>query len=71
MTFGLTVLLGTIAGFTIYLGLPFARLQKPPRTVQAFLNAVATGILLFLLWDILTKAREPIDAAVEIGRAHV
>jgi ZIP family zinc transporter len=68
MTVTRTILLGAIAGFTIYLGLPFARLQKPPRTVQAFLNAVATGILLFLLWDILTKASEPIDAAVEAAR---
>jgi ZIP family zinc transporter len=68
MTVTSTILLGAIAGFTIYLGLPFARLQKPPRTVQAFLNALATGILLFLLWDILTKASEPIDAAVDAAR---
>src|SRR5918911_1305835 len=68
MTVTRTILLGAIAGFTISLGFPFARLQKPPRTVQAFLNAVATGILLFLLWDILTKASEPIDAAVEAAR---
>ena len=68
MTFGLTVLLGAIAGFTIYLGLPFARLQNPPRAVQAFLNAVATGILVFLLWDVITKASEPIDSALTAAR---
>ena len=61
MTFALTVLLGAIAGFTIYLGLPFARLQNPPRSVQAFLNAIASGILVFLLWDVITKASEPIE----------
>lgn len=63
-----TVLLGAIAGFTIYLGLPVARLKTPKPGVQAFLNAVATGILVFLLWDILGKAREPIDAAMDAAR---
>jgi ZIP family zinc transporter len=68
MTLALTVPLGAIAGFTIYLGLPFARLQKPPRSVQAFLNAIASGILVFLLWDVITKASEPIETAMETAR---
>jgi ZIP family zinc transporter len=68
MTLALTVLLGAIAGFTIYLGLPFARLHNPPRSVQAFLNAIAGGILVFLLWDVLTKASEPIETALETAR---
>jgi ZIP family zinc transporter len=69
MTFADTVVLGAIAGFTIYLGLPVARWRKPRRGWQAFLNALATGILIFLFWDILGKAREPIDAALDAGRA--
>jgi zinc transporter, ZIP family len=68
MTFALTVILGAIASFTIYLGLPFARLQNSPRSVQAFLNALATGILLFLLWDVITKASEPINTALDTAR---
>lgn len=60
-----TVLLGAIAGFTIYLGLPVARLRDARPQWQAFLNALATGILVFLLWDILTKASEPIQGALE------
>jgi len=60
----MTVLLGAIAGFTIYLGLPIARLKQPAPAWQAFLNALATGILVFLLWDIITKATEPIDTAL-------
>ncbi|GAC1405510.1 MAG: ZIP family metal transporter [Chloroflexota bacterium] len=56
--------LGVIAGGTIFLGLPIARLKNPPRTLQGFLNAVAVGILIFLLYDVLSKAIEPIDAAV-------
>jgi zinc transporter, ZIP family len=65
MTFPATILLGAIAGFTIYLGLPFARLKDPARSVQAFANAIATGILVFLLWDIITKATEPITTALD------
>lgn len=68
MNFGETVLLGAIAGFTIYLGLPVARLHSPRRDWQAFLNALATGILIFLFWDILGKAREPINAALEAAK---
>jgi ZIP family zinc transporter len=59
-----TVILGAIAGFTIFLGLPIARLNRPRPALQAFLTALATGILLFLLWDILSKAMEPIDTAL-------
>ncbi|MHB6905384.1 ZIP family metal transporter [Streptomyces sp. DB-54] len=54
-------LLGAIAGFTIYLGLPIGRLRKPTPRLKGGLNAVAIGILLFLVWDVLTHAWEPID----------
>jgi hypothetical protein len=64
MSFMMTVLLGAVAGFTIYLGLPIARLKQPAPTWQAFLNAAATGILVFLFWDIITKATEPLDTAL-------
>ena len=57
-------LLGAIAGFTIFLGLPIGRLRHPARKLRAMLNAVAVGILIFLLWDVLAHAWEPIDAAL-------
>ncbi|MFF3457477.1 ZIP family metal transporter [Streptomyces sp. NPDC002730] len=57
-------LLGAIAGFTIYLGLPIGRLRSPAPRLRAGLNAVAIGILLFLLWDVLSAAWEPTDAAL-------
>jgi len=57
-------LLGAIAGFTIYLGLPIGRLRNPAPRLRTALNAVAIGILLFLLWDVLTAAWEPTDAAL-------
>jgi ZIP family zinc transporter len=68
MSFSDTLVLGAVAGFTIYLGLPVARWRNPRREWQAFLNAVATGILVFLLWDVLSKAREPITTAMDTAR---
>ena len=64
MGFLQTVVLGTVAGLTIFLGLPFAKLQNLSRSLGAFLNSLATGILIFLLWDIITKAAEPIMIAL-------
>jgi ZIP family zinc transporter len=61
------IALGAIAGGTIYVGLPIARLKNPPRTLQGFLNAVATGILFFLLYDVLSQAIEPVQNAVHHG----
>lgn len=58
------VALGAIAGGTIFLGLPVARMRGLPTAVQGFLNAFATGILVFLLWDILSHAGEPVKAAL-------
>jgi ZIP family zinc transporter len=59
-----TLLLGFIAGATILLCLPIGRMRKPAPQLRMMLNAVAVGILLFLLWDILSGAWEPIDAAL-------
>ena len=61
--------LGAIAGLTIFIGLPVARLQGVSKAVQGFLNAVATGILLFLFWDIVSHAFEPVNAAMSAMRA--
>lgn len=68
MTFATTTLLGTIAGLTIFLGLPIARLKNLSRRWQALLNAIAIGILVFLLWDVITKATEPINTALNTAK---
>jgi ZIP family zinc transporter len=57
-------LLGAVAGVTIFLGLPIGRLRNPAPRLRALLNAAAAGILLFLLWDVLAAAWEPIDEAL-------
>jgi ZIP family zinc transporter len=58
------VLLGAIAGFTIFLGLPLGRIRAPMPRLKVFLNALAIGILIFLLWDVLTNAWEPASTAM-------
>lgn len=67
MTLWQTTALGATAGFTIYLGLPIARLRHRPTTLQNVLNALALGVLLFLVWDILAKALHPIEEALKAG----
>lgn len=61
------LLLGAIAGSTIFLGLPVGRMQSISPAIKSFLSAAATGILLFLLWDMLSAAVEPAEAALESG----
>ena len=63
-----TLLLGFIAGVTILIGLPLGKVRAPRPGLRQFLNALAIGILLFLLWDVLVHAFEPIDTA--LGRLH-
>jgi zinc transporter, ZIP family len=61
LSFWMTVLLGAIAGFTIFLGLPVARAQRlSPQTI-ALLNALAIGILLYLVVEIAQNAIAPIS----------
>jgi ZIP family zinc transporter len=60
-----TVLLGAIAGFTIFLGLPLGRVRLASLRTRAFLNAASAGILVFLLFEILGHATEPVEQAVE------
>jgi zinc transporter, ZIP family len=59
-----TLLLGAIAGFTIYLGLPMGRVGRLPHHLKAGLTAFATGILVFLLWDVLGHGVDPVETAV-------
>lgn len=70
MSFPQVVALGALAGGTIFLGLPIARVKNPPRTLQGFLNAVATGILFFLLFDVLSNATDPVNSALGKYRDH-
>jgi zinc transporter, ZIP family len=60
-----TVALGAIAGLTIFLGLPVGRVRTAGYRSKAFCNAVSAGILVFLLFDILAHATEPVETAID------
>src|SRR4051794_2165688 len=58
------LLLGAIAGATIFLGLPVARMQGLGPNARSGLSALATGILVFLFWDVMTNAIDPIESSL-------
>jgi zinc transporter, ZIP family len=61
MGIGKTLLLGFIAGVTILCGMPLGRMRRPSEALRVTLNALAIGVLVFLVWDVLSAAWEPID----------
>ena len=67
------VWLGLIAGGTIILGLPIARFQAASPKTKGLLNAVSTGVLIFLLVEIAGHLLEGIEELIEgaVGRAGV
>lgn len=64
MNFLQIVLLGALAGFTIYFGLPVGRIQALGDKTRSFLSMVSAGILLFLLIDIFSNLSQPITDAL-------
>jgi zinc transporter, ZIP family len=64
MSTGHVLILGAIAGATIFLGMPIGRMRLGP-AARAALSAFATGILIFLIWDVLSGAVEPIESALD------
>ena len=58
------LLLGAVAGLTIFIGLPMGRVHDVAQGFKAFLSATATGILLFLFWDVLKEAIGPVENAL-------
>src|SRR5260370_30884079 len=64
MSPGEIVLLGAIAGVTIFLGLPVGRIRAMPVMYRALLNAGAAGVLVFLLVETTANSFDPIKSAV-------
>lgn len=64
-----TVLLGALAGFTIYLGLPLGRLQLLSARARVALAMFSVGVLAFLFADVFEHAlglvEEPVEALAE------
>lgn len=65
MSFAETVVLGGLAGFTIYLSLPFGRLQLLGSRARVALAMFAVGVLAFLLVDVFEHALGITEHAVE------
>jgi ZIP family zinc transporter len=53
VSFGETVLLGALAGFTIYLGLPFGRIEFVTKRAKVALAMFSVGVLAFLFAEVL------------------
>jgi ZIP family zinc transporter len=70
MSTGTIILLGAFAGLTIFLGLPLVFLKHLPPSLKIFLNMLATGILLFLFFDVVSKASDPINTALDEVRTQ-
>ncbi|MBK5232876.1 MAG: ZIP family metal transporter [Thermoleophilia bacterium] len=64
MTFAETILLAAIAGGTIVVGLPLARMKMSGRT-RVMIAMFSVGILAFLLIDVLGHGYEGAEGAVE------
>jgi zinc transporter ZupT len=63
-----TLLLGLVAGFTIFLGLPVAKLRNVKPQAMSLLNSLAVGVLFFLLFDVIKQASEPVQDALKVWR---
>jgi ZIP family zinc transporter len=64
MSFSETVLLGALAGFTIFLGLPVGRLRSLSPRTRVALAMFSVGVLVFLLVDVLAHGFEIAEEAV-------
>jgi ZIP family zinc transporter len=49
------LILGALAGFTIFLGIPIAAFAGLTARARGILNGIATGILLFLMIEVFSK----------------
>ena len=65
MSFEETAVLGALAGFTIYLGLPFGRLQTMSDRARVALAMFAVGVLAFLFVDVFEHALGLVEEPVE------
>ena len=70
MGFGETVLLGAVAGFTIFAGLPIARIGRFDDRLRVSLAMFSVGILAFLFMDVTTQALRILEAALSSFKSH-
>jgi ZIP family zinc transporter len=77
LSFGETVLLGAVAGFTIYIGLPLGRMDRVGPRVRLALAMLSVGILAFIFMDVGAHGEAIVANALDIykrtetGFSHV
>jgi ZIP family zinc transporter len=70
MAFSEVLLLGAIAGFTIYLGLPVGRLPRVDERLRVALSMFSVGILAFIFMDVTTHGQEIVDTTLGSFKNH-
>ncbi len=70
MSFAQTVVLGALAGFTIYLGLPVGRLQLLSARSRVALAMFSVGVLAFIFVDVLSNGLEIVNTALDGVKHH-
>ena len=61
----INILLGTIAGITIFLGLPIARWRGASENLRGILTLASAGVLLFLIIEVGYHAMESVEVSVK------
>ena len=70
MSFGETVALGAIAGFTIYLGLPVGRIPRLSARARVGLSMLSAGILAFIFMDVGGQGLGIIETHLDSFKHH-
>lgn len=68
--FSNNVLLGVIAGITIFLGLPIARWQRASERLRGLLALASAGVLLFLVVEVGYHAMETVETSAKGGTVN-
>jgi ZIP family zinc transporter len=70
VSFAQTVVLGALAGFTIYLGLPVGRLQLLGTRSRVALAMFSVGVLAFIFVDVLSNGTAIVNSALDSVKHH-
>jgi ZIP family zinc transporter len=70
VSFSHTVVLGALAGFTIFLGLPIGRLQLLGSRARVAMAMFSVGVLAFIFVDVLSHAKDIVSTALDAAKNH-
>jgi zinc transporter, ZIP family len=70
MSFAQTIVLGALAGFTIFIGLPVGRLQLLSSRTRVALAMFAVGVLAFIFVDVMSNGLTIVDHALDAYKSN-